>query len=362
VTEPAAEHRGHRGPLARITNAAAGAIDVNALVESVDVEALVERIDVDELVSRLDINAVLSRVDTDELLDRVDVNRLLDSVDLDRLLDRVDPDRLLDRVDVNRLMDRVDVDRLVDRAGVADIVGESTGQMAGSVLDAARRQVVAVDEIVGRIAFRMVRKDPNKVPEGPTDLMAQESADKKGRGLVSGHYAGPVSRFLAFLIDVGVVFGIYTLVGAATAFFITGILQVDVPQVQYAPALGVFVLALWAFLYATIGVMLAGRTVGKGLLGLRVVSQDGSPPTARQAAVRALTEPLSFLFFGIGLLGIAFGSKRLAWHDRFARTAVVYDWGDRPAALPAPLTQWLATWGPEQPASGAAVTSGPTDR
>ena len=33
--------------------------------------------------------------------------------------------------------------------------------------------------------------------------------------------------------------------------------------------------------------------------------------------------------------------ERRALHDMLARTAVVYDWGERPAKLPAPLTRYL---------------------
>jgi len=75
---------------------------------------------------------------------------------------------------------------------------------------------------------------------------------------------------------------------------------------------------------------------------LKVVSQDGSPLTARQGLVRVITYPLSFIVFGIGLLGIAFGAKRLAWHDKFAGTCEVFEWGDRSdTAISAPLTRWL---------------------
>jgi uncharacterized RDD family membrane protein YckC len=377
---------GRRGPFARITNAAAGAVDVNGIVERIDVNELVDRIDIDGIVRRVDVeevvdridpdrlldrvdpnllldrvdpnrlldrvdpNRLLDRVDPDRLLDRVDPNRLLDRVEPDRLLERVDPDRLLDRVDVDSLMDRVDIDRLMDRvdvkalvdkAGVADIVGDTTGQMAGSVLDAARRQIVAVDEIVGRIAYRIVRRDPAHVQEGPPRLLARAALDDRGRGVVQGHYAGPVSRLAAFLIDVFVAFGLYTLASAAIVFFLSTILRIEIPDFSFGPWIALATLAGWGLFYSLVSLVVAGKTVGKGIVGLLVVSQDGTPITGREATIRVITMPLSFIFFGIGLLGIAFGKHRRAWHDRFAGTAVVYDWGSRAAALPAPLTRWI---------------------
>jgi uncharacterized RDD family membrane protein YckC len=35
--------------------------------------------------------------------------------------------------------------------------------------------------------------------------------------------------------------------------------------------------------------------------------------------------------------------ERRTLHDAAARTAVVYDWGDRPADIPAPLAAWIET-------------------
>jgi uncharacterized RDD family membrane protein YckC len=36
------------------------------------------------------------------------------------------------------------------------------------------------------------------------------------------------------------------------------------------------------------------------------------------------------------------GRNRRALHDLIAGTAVVYDWGDRPAQMPAPLSSFIA--------------------
>ena len=295
----------------------------------------------DAVIQRVDVNALLDEVDVNALLDRVDVNALLDRVDVDRLLDRADPDRLMERVDMNALMDRVDVRAVVARAGVAEIVQESTGQVAGSVVDAARRQIAAVDKIAGGVALRAVGKDPRTLPAGPASLMAGFTPDEKGRGMVSGHYAGPVSRFLAFLVDFAVVFGSYTLMASALTFFLSEVLGLTHFD-EYGVHCRSGRLGGVGFLYLFVGLLIAGGSVGKGLVGIKVVGADGSPIRGGQAFVRVLTYPLSFLIFGLGLISIPFGARRLAWHDRFAKTCVVIDWGDRPAALPAPLTAWIA--------------------
>ena len=61
-------------------------------------------------------------------------------------------------------------------------------------------------------------------------------------------------------------------------------------------------------------------------------------------SLRALLLPVSLLTV-VGLLGVVFDARQRAFHDLAAKTAVVYDWGDRPAELPAPLSRWLTDHG-----------------
>ncbi|HEX2404041.1 MAG TPA: RDD family protein, partial [Acidimicrobiia bacterium] len=105
---------------------------------------------------------------------------------------------------------------------------------------------------------------------------------------------------------------------------------------------------VWALLYLWLSIAIFGKTLGKTFMGVRVVDSDGSVALhGRQSLVRAVTYPLSFVVLGLGLLGILFGRERRAWHDHFAGTAVVYDWGSRTARLPTPLAAWLDRKGME---------------
>ena len=81
-----------------------------------------------------------------------------------------------------------------------------------------------------------------------------------------------------------------------------------------------------------------------GVLGIKVVSADGYPVSPGHAALRALVLPISAVTV-VGLLGVVFDASQRALHDLVAKTAVVYDWGDRPAELPAPLSKWLTDHG-----------------
>jgi uncharacterized RDD family membrane protein YckC len=66
---------------------------------------------------------------------------------------------------------------------------------------------------------------------------------------------------------------------------------------------------------------------------LRVVRSDGSTLHSARAALRVVTFPLGYLFFGLGFLGIVIGRERQAIYDHIADTAVVYDFDARAAKL-----------------------------
>lgn len=297
----------------------------------------------------VDPNLVLDHVDVNALLDRVDVNALLERVDLDALLERVDIDTLMDRVDIDALLARADIEAVVARAGIPDIVAESTSHLTGSALDMFRRPIVGLDEIAFRGANRMLRRDPTTYPTGPGDLLGwvEENMEDKP-GIKTGRYAGPLTRFLAFMIDVSIVTFGFTLLVAGSVFLI----RLFAPEFDLPEGSGIFYgvgLYLWSFCYLWVSYAVFGKTLGKMTVGVRVVSSDGHIVLkGRQPLLRVVTYPFSFLLFGLGLLGVVFNQQRQAWHDRFARTAVIYDWGSRTATMPTPLADFLERKGADQ--------------
>lgn len=290
----------------------------------------------------VDPDMVLGHVDVNALLDRVDVNALLDRVDVERLINRIDIDELLKRADIDALMERVDVKALVDRAGIPEIVAESTGHLTGSALDFFRRPIVGIDEITVRGLSRLFGRDPREFPTGPGPLVDWVEERVEGdTGLRTGRYAGPVTRFIAFIIDSVIVTTGFTLIAAGARFLIE---LVTARQIEVGGRGLWFVIAfvVWAFLYLWLSIAVFGKTLGKTVMGVRVVTADGSVALhGQQAMVRALSYPLSFAVIGVGLLGVVFGRERRAWHDHLARTAVVYDWGSRAARMSTPLAAWL---------------------
>jgi uncharacterized RDD family membrane protein YckC len=161
-----------------------------------------------------------------------------------------------------------------------------------------------------------------------------------------GNYAGGVTRLVAFAADVGASWGLFTLAVAGITFaiqLVTGT-TVDLTKGTIVGLIVVFSFVVWEFVYFAYQWALGGKTIGMALLGIRVVATGGEPITAKQAAVRTIALPLSFLLFGLGFIGILLNKDRHALHDRLARTVVVYSWDARAARL-----RWLAKQEPTAP-------------
>jgi uncharacterized RDD family membrane protein YckC len=138
---------------------------------------------------------------------------------------------------------------------------------------------------------------------------------------VAGDRAGFVTRFLAAFVDGFLVWlclegAIHTLNVAAR------FLRLFAPPVSLSAIVLVCAPFLTA-LYFTIAWSWRGQTIGKWLLGVRVVSLGGGKVRFVQALLRFGGYFLSGLPFYLGFLWIL-GPDRRGFHDRLAHTEVVY--------------------------------------
>lgn len=163
-----------------------------------------------------------------------------------------------------------------------------------------------------------------------------------------GHYAGLVSRALAFLID----FVIISLSVVVATWFVNftmdmlqiktmlGLLAGGFPRI--APAVDWILLLLNSSMVASLLVFAfvvayhvffwfaAGQTIGKALIGLRVVPLRGGKLKLWQAILRYAGYFISAPLLGIGFFWMLVDDRRMAWHDKLARTCVIYTWNARP--------------------------------
>jgi uncharacterized RDD family membrane protein YckC len=149
---------------------------------------------------------------------------------------------------------------------------------------------------------------------------------------LQGHYAGIITRLVAFAVDVFVVLLAFSIGAHLIEFLINALFGTSFELSQH-PIISDIALAVWAFLYCAYPLAVTGHTLGMTLLGLRVVGRDGSPLTGGRAVVRVLVFPLSFAIFCFGFVLILLKKDRRALHDLIAGTAVVYAWDARAARL-----------------------------
>ena len=135
-------------------------------------------------------------------------------------------------------------------------------------------------------------------------------------------YGGVGSRGIAFILDTILfvvalyVIGLITGLSNSTGFAIQGatIQAVGIPSVV--------TLFLW-FLYFIVMEATVGATLGKMVMGLRVVQPDGCPIGWGQSLVRNILRIIDGLFFYlIGAILIWDSAKRQRLGDRLAGTVV----------------------------------------
>ena len=169
-----------------------------------------------------------------------------------------------------------------------------------------------------------------------------------------GHYAGFVTRSIAFIIDltlvvlaqvtfmlmVKLVLDFFGLDGLAQAIFEPnaaantplqiGLFRWVLAVIGSSMLFNVYVVTFW---------LLTDRTIGQAALGLRVVRSNGQPLKLGSAIRRVIGYYLSFFALFIGFLWILLDDRRQGWHDKLADTIVIYDWDAR---LGRRLREWLA--------------------
>jgi uncharacterized RDD family membrane protein YckC len=160
---------------------------------------------------------------------------------------------------------------------------------------------------------------------------------------LQGYYAGFASRAAAIILDVILV----TVISAIALAFMS--LFFDLPSIQrfitwvnsFLPGFdqvfigltssrfaAIFYFAL-LYLYFIFFFSTTGQTVGKSVMGLRVVTTDGKRMGVKRSFIRALCYPISLAPLGLGFLWVLGEDRRRAWHDKIAHTYVLYVWDAR---------------------------------
>ena len=157
--------------------------------------------------------------------------------------------------------------------------------------------------------------------ESPADMVDYQS-----------HYAGAVSRFAAYVIDVAVLTAAFSL-GLAGISYSVQIVTGHQVSWSRSNAVVAVIFVVWQFVYFAYSWAVSGRTPGMALLGVRVVRADGTTLDTLHAFLRALVFPLNFLLAGLPFLVILVQREHRGVADLIANSAVIYSWDARAARL-----------------------------
>jgi uncharacterized RDD family membrane protein YckC len=140
---------------------------------------------------------------------------------------------------------------------------------------------------------------------------------------LQGRLAGFPSRVVADVIDVAIAFAIFVLIYSGVSilwdFFNSDTIQIKVQS----PGINATGMTLTVVIYLTLGWASTGRSIGKQIMGLRVVRRDGSPLGTLPALGRAV---LCVVFWYLVMWTVLFSRRNAGIHDMICKTVVVYDW------------------------------------
>jgi uncharacterized RDD family membrane protein YckC len=225
---------------------------------------------------------------------------------------------------------------------IQEIIAAQGTSITAEVIKEVREHSVSLDMRVDKI-WATLRGRPT--PEIQTPDFSVPMPDRKpdpkemaGRLYLGGGYAGIVSRVLAFSIDVFVLI-VAVLVAGLFVRGIVSIFSLDrlLPGIfgptgfDAARIAGSGLLAsVIACVYWMFGWIFVGGTVGKMVMGLRVVGPGGSRLGFWRSLRRMIGYFFSAVFLGLGFLWVVVNNRHHDWADKLAGTSVVYAWHARP--------------------------------
>ena len=197
-----------------------------------------------------------------------------------------------------------------------------------------------------RTLYRLTGRRYDDLPAGPEALVGGASdpvlrASEIGVPLeMAGRYAGLLPRVLALVADLALATAIYTAFTAAVGWVLNGVLGLALEGGLLSGAAFGFGLVSWWLLYWVGALAVGGRTPGMGLIGLRLLREDGEPLSPFRALLWTVALPVSTVF-GAGFALALLGPRRRTLHDRVAGATVVYDWGRRGRHADSPIARWI---------------------
>jgi uncharacterized RDD family membrane protein YckC len=296
--------RSSRGILADEAERAIGAVFAGPMPEAV-ARSLVEHQVVQRVVSEL-LDTAAEKADGDQV-ERL-VERVLQSPALERWLASEAAGRLAETVAERAVRSdafRRAMTETLSSPEVRRALSQQSADFGAEVVGAARTRAGRADDSVERAVRRMLRSRP------------QPSA--------TARFGGLVTRGVGLVVDAAFAQLAFVVVGASVGLVVglTGSLEPG----WFAGTLTGIGWSLVAALYFVAFWSATGQTPGMRLMGLRVVTAAGAPPSVLRSVVRFAGLLLAIAPALAGFLPVLFDRRRRALQDFLAGTSVVRDGG-----------------------------------
>jgi uncharacterized RDD family membrane protein YckC len=228
------------------------------------------------------------------------------------------------------------------QALVQEIVAAQGTGITEELIDEVREHALSTDLGMDRgwASLRGRPKPDIATPDFVVPIQGRKPEPKEmaGRPYLAGAYAGFASRVLAFSIDlfalmIALIISVVFVWGVISIFNLDQLFQnllgtrgFGVLRMVGAGGLGTLV----ACVYWIFGWVFIGGTVGKIVMGLRVVGPGGKRLGFWRSLLRVIGYFISAFTLGLGFLWVIVNKKHHGWADKLAGSSVDYAWHARP--------------------------------
>lgn len=185
-----------------------------------------------------------------------------------------------------------------------------------------------------RVILGVRREEFSLTPDEPYELGDDREPDElpmapEGKAETEVRWGGFFRRFFAFLLDVVVIVLLASVMGLLSIIGYKVGLSGHGRSITWHNAVPLLFLLTWGSIFLTTLYFVVfhggeGKTIGKWLLGLRVVGPEQSAVTYSRAFLRFFVMMI-FAPLGLGFLWILWSPEKRGWHDYLARTWVIRD-------------------------------------
>jgi uncharacterized RDD family membrane protein YckC len=133
-------------------------------------------------------------------------------------------------------------------------------------------------------------------------------------------------RLFAWVIDAAILYAYYILLSYFMSAFSSGHKMADNDMPFWYNMSAVYLLLLLPVLmyHLVCELTLNGQSIGKKIIGIKVIGENGGRPALHQYLIRWLTRPFDFFFLGlVGLLTVVLSRKNQRLGDMAAGTLVI---------------------------------------